>query len=264
MQKQPIELTPTQVGILARCPLHYHFSQQNSTRFSQTQADQNVEALVRETIQHLHIAGGPARLELAECLVRVAGYPAATHMVETYYRRLQRDWSRVLAVNEEMSLRISIAQVSLTLHATLDRLDKTGDGGILAIIFYTEAGSPLAPDDLRQDLGMTVYHALVAATYPLKRPVRLQQLWLRADQDVTIELSEEEYRRNLSRLREPIQALAHGEVMARPGLHCESCPFKYRGCPVYAHDADPPDSSDDFDPDDSSGKIHPRQWIFKI
>jgi RecB family exonuclease len=265
MQKQPIDLTPTQVSILARCPLHYHFFQQYSTHYRHTQADQDLNALVRETIQYLHTAGGPTRLALADCLVRVAGYPAATEMVEAYYHRLQRDWGRVLAVNEQMSLRISIGQVSLSLHATIDRLDKTRDGGLLAIIFHTESGSPLATDDLRHDLGMTVYHALVAAAYPLKRPIRLQQLWLRANREVTIELSEEEYRLNLSRLREPVQSLARSEVMARPGLHCERCPFKYRGCPVYAHDAPPPSNTpDDFDPADTDGKIHPRQWIFKI
>ena len=111
---------------------------------------------------------------------------------------------------------------------------------------------------------MTIYHALVATTYPLKRPVRMQELWLRLNQEVTIELSEEEYRHNLSYLREPVQALARGEVRARPGLHCDICPFKYQGCPVYAHDAEAESGPDDFEPPASGGKMSPRQWIFKI
>ncbi|MCB0174926.1 MAG: hypothetical protein KDJ97_30735, partial [Anaerolineae bacterium] len=109
---------------------------------------------------------------------------------------------------------------------------------------------------------VTIYHALVAATYPLKRPVRIQELWLRADQEVTVELSEDEYRDNLGRLRQPVRALARGEVMARPGLHCDVCPYKYRGCPVYANDPDA--APEDFDPTGSDGKIPPRQWIFKV
>jgi len=111
---------------------------------------------------------------------------------------------------------------------------------------------------------MTIHHALVAATYPLKRPVRLQEWWLQTDQAVTIELSEEEYRYNLSDLREPVQALARGEVMARPGLHCDKCPFKHRGCPVYAGESETQIEADDFVPPPPRGKIHPRKWIFKI
>lgn len=111
---------------------------------------------------------------------------------------------------------------------------------------------------------MTVYHSLVAATYPLKRPVRLQELWLRVNQSVTIELSEEEYRRNLSDLREPVQALARGEVMARPGLHCDVCPFKHHGCPVYAHEAPTQEGDNDLASPPDSGKMFPREWIFKI
>jgi hypothetical protein len=111
---------------------------------------------------------------------------------------------------------------------------------------------------------MTIYHALVAATYPLKRPVRIQEWWLQLDQNVVLELSEDEYRRNLSDLREPIQALARGEVMARPGLHCDSCPFKYRGCPVYAHETGQQNLTDEFAPLPQRGKIHSRKWIFKI
>ena len=111
---------------------------------------------------------------------------------------------------------------------------------------------------------MTIYHSLVAATYPLKRPVRLQELWLRENKNVTIELSEDEYRRNLSELREPVQALARGEVMARPGLHCDVCPFKHRGCPVYAHEVTDQDEVDDLASPPPGGKIPPRKWIFKI
>jgi hypothetical protein len=118
--------------------------------------------------------------------------------------------------------------------------------------------------DLHQDHALTIYHALVAATYPLKRPVRIQEWWLQLDQNVTIELSEDEYRRNLSDLRQPVQALARSEVMARPGLHCDSCPFKYRGCPVYAHEQDASHDLEEFAPLPQYGKIHPRKWIFKI
>ncbi len=259
MAKQPILLTPTEVRVLARCPLHYHFLRQSTKP-----AESSLDRRVRETIQALHAAGGPARMSLADCLQKTGPPTEARPIIERYYRRLEQDWPNLIAGNEPMQLKISIAGVSLLLQATIDRLDKTSDGGILAILFRTASGPVPSPADLRRDHAMTIYHALVAATYPLKRPVRLQEWWLQPDQTVTIELSEDEYRGNLTDLREPVQALARGEVMARPGLHCEACPFKHRGCPVYAHQTEEQNENDDFAPPDPHGKIHPRKWIFKI
>jgi len=259
MIRQPIPLTPAEVRVLARCPLHYHFLQQ-----SPAVVQSALENTVRETIQRLHAAGGPARLSLADCLKAVAEEPVTRSMIARYYHRLERDWSSVIAANETMQLRISIGGVSLALKATFDRLDQTSDGGILAILFRTGGGAIPAEADLRQDHAMTIYHALVAATYPLKRPVRIQELWLQPDQSVTIELGEDEYRYILSDLREPVKALARGEVMARPGLHCDSCAFKHRGCPVYAHEADDQDEVDDLVPPPQRGKIPARKWVFKI
>ncbi|MEM7348146.1 MAG: PD-(D/E)XK nuclease family protein [Chloroflexota bacterium] len=274
--KQPIPLTPTEVRVLARCPLHYHFlRQQTLTKDPTTIALQkespqlNLYKRVRKAIQKLHSAGGPARLSLAACLNEVGNYRIAQKIVQNYYERLEQDWPQMIAANEAMQLNISIAGVSLQLRGTLDRLDKTSDGGILAILFRTENGPTPSAADLRRDHAMTIYHALVAAGYPLKRPVRIQELWLQLDEAITIELSEDEYRRNLSDLREPVQALARNEVMARPGLHCDSCPFKYRGCPVYSQDSDsndPPEveANDDFESPPPDGRISSRKWVFKI
>lgn len=261
--KQPIHLTPDEGRVLVRCPLHYHFLQQKPV-IEIDPAQAALDELVRETIQALHAAGGPARMSLETCLAKVAHEPAAEPMVERYYHYLERDWPNVMASNETMSLKIFIGGVSLLLEGTVDRLDKTRDGGILAILFRTEPGPPPTAEDLRRDHAITIYHALVASTYPLKRPVRLQELWLQANENVTIELSEDEYRHNLGHLREPVYALARGEVMARPGLHCDTCPFKYHGCPVYTHEADDSSETDDFAPSPPRGNIPPRKWIFRI
>lgn len=223
-----------------------------------------LDELVREIIQQLHAAGGPARLSLAECLARVEHQPVAAEMVEHYYLNLERDWSRMIAGNETMSLKIFIGGISLMLQGTVDRLDKTSDGGILAMLFRTESGPLPTAADLQQDHAITIYHALIAAAYPLKRPVRIQELWLQRDESITVELSEEDYRHNLSELREPVQALARGEVMARPGLHCDVCPFKYHGCPVYAHEPEAHNETDDFVPSPPRGNISPRKWVFRI
>ncbi|HXV42328.1 MAG TPA: PD-(D/E)XK nuclease family protein [Anaerolineae bacterium] len=252
-------MDPIEARTLAHCSLHYYFLQQ--TAVSDEPAQLALDQLVRETIQELHAAGGPARLSLEQCLAKVAAQPLAQPMIERYYRRLSHDWPHMIAGNETLELRISIGGIPVLLSGTLDRLDKTSDGGILAILFRTEPGPLPSPAELRQDHALTIYHALVAANYPHKRPIRLQELWLQLDQDVTIELSEEEYRNNLGHLREPIQILARGQVRARPGLHCETCPFKYRGCPVYAHEQN---EADDLASPPSAGNIPPRQWTFKI
>lgn len=259
MSRQPISLTPNEARVLAHCSLHYYFLQQPTRPVDPAQAA--FDETVREAIQTLHAAGGPARMSLEQCLDMVAHQPEARPLMERYYRRLSHEWRQMMAGNETLELKISIGGVPVILNGTLDRLDKTSDGGILAILFRPEPGPPPDPAELRQDHGMTIVHALVAANYPHKRPVRLQEFWLQADQTVTIELSEDEYRQNLAHLREPIQALARGQVRARPGLHCDLCPFKHRGCPVYAHEQN---EADDLAAAPPESKINPRQWIFKI
>lgn len=264
MKTPPLTLSPEDVAVLMRCPLHYHFRQQTASSPGQLSAQIELETLVRAAIQNLHAAGGPARMSLRRCLAPIQHHPDAQRLVEHYYQRLRQDWQQLMASNETMALKISIGGVPLTLQGTVDRLDKTRDGGILAILFRTGAQPLPPPESLRQNPALTIYHALVAATYPLKRPVRVQELWLPLNEAVTIELSEEEYRHNLSRLREPVKGLARSEVRARPGLHCDHCPYKYHGCPVYAHDDLPETGSADFDSASSGGKIPPRHWVFKI
>lgn len=258
MTTQPIHLTPDDVEILIQCPLHYHFRRQESE--TPPPAAQELERLVRESIHRLHAQGGPGRVSLRRCLAPIQHHKAAQKLVERYYLRLRQDWASTIASNESLALKITIAGVPLQLNATVDRLNTSADGGIVAMLIRTQAETP--PDDPQHRISpkFTIYHALVATAYPLKRPVRIQELWLQHNQQVTIELSEAEYRQNLNRLREPVLGLSKGQVRARPGLHCDSCPYKLAGCPVYAHH----NSSDDFDSPPPDGKIHPRQWLFEI
>ena len=103
MISQPIPLTPTEVRVLARCPLHYHFLQQEpSLRIDQAQI--GLDQRVRDTIQQLHAAGGPARLSLEDCLRQVGPQPKARQMVERYYDRLGQDWPQMMAGNETIQL----------------------------------------------------------------------------------------------------------------------------------------------------------------
>ncbi len=263
MVKPPLPLTPEGVRVLVRCPLHYHFLQASDMEQAGQPEPAQPDSLVRERIQELHAAGGPARRSLEECLQGMTDQPLARKMVEHYYLRLKTEWPQMIAGNETMELRISLGGVPLALSGTADRLDKAADGGIVAVLFQTGAGPAPTPADLREDYAVTVYHALVAAAYPLKRPVRIRQIWLQDDKSVEVELSEAEYRRNLGYIREPIQALARGQFRARPGLHCDVCPFQYQGCPVYAHEVRDPGEGNEFAPSLAPSKIPQRKWIFK-
>jgi hypothetical protein len=259
MVRQPISLTPAEARVLAQCSLHYYFWQQSPP--VDHSPPENLIQTVQEAIQRLHAAGGPGRLSLEQCLAWVEGPDIAKVMFSHYYQRLARDWVHMLAGNETLELKISILGVPVVLSGTVDRLDKTSDGGIVAILFRSEAGPLPTAAELRQDHALAIYHALVAANYPHKRPIRLQELWLQLDQSVTIELSEEEYRQQFSRLREPIRDLARAQVKASPGLHCDVCPFKQQGCPVYSHEQN---KAADFASSSPEGKISARKWIFKI
>jgi hypothetical protein len=245
-------LTPNGLRILAKCPLHYHFRQQHP-QTGLSDEDLAVDVLLRETLRALHVKGGPQRLNLPSTLDLLTGLArqegilddavlrTVRQAVAAYHRRLRQDWARMLASNETLHLQLKLGQATIALEAEIDRLDRTADQGIAATEFKTGQGP--APDEeaLAADPGTTALHALVAAAYPAKRPVRVRQWWLRLDRVVEVELSETEYRRNLGVLPGPVQALVQGEIVARPGLHCEVCPFKYAGCPIYAHEV-PPES----------------------
>ncbi|RME76973.1 MAG: hypothetical protein D6784_04720 [Chloroflexi bacterium] len=252
MTTRPIALSPTEAQTLVRCPLHFHFLLQ-----SPPEPPDLLDAAVRSAVRRLHAAGGPARLPLDD-LLQPLDLPAARQMVTRYYHRLEQDWPRLIAATEPMELPIKLGGILVHFHEVIDRVDFTSDGGILTIIFHTGPGPLPDPEDLRRSPAIAVYHALTAATYPTRRPVRIQKWWLALDQTVTVELSREEYLQHLADLRQAVHALVRGEVVARPGLHCEQCPFQYDGCPVYGPD------SPDFDPDAPRGKIPPRQWIFRL
>jgi hypothetical protein len=110
MKRQPLRLTPAEVRVLVRCPLHYHFLQQKPA-IPVDPAQTSLDELVRGAIQRLHAAGGPDRLSVAECLENVGDQPLARQMVERYYHKLERDWPQMMAGNEMIEL--TICQVRL-------------------------------------------------------------------------------------------------------------------------------------------------------
>ncbi len=202
---------------------------------------------VLKTIQQLHATGGPYRLNLPKTLRSldphvppdlqqdVAFVTTARQMLANYHRRLRDEWSKVIASNETLGLTIRLGRQTIRCEAMIDRVDQEVDGGVTAVEFImtTEA----LPDDLSlDDVETTLRHALVAAAYPNKRPVRIKQLWLYHNRDLSLELTEKHYRQNLSQIKERMQTWLEGEVLARPGLHCDFCPFQDYGCPIYISD----------------------------
>lgn len=243
-------LTPRGLRLLAQCPLHFHFEQQ-SPLAGLSDEDREIDQWLRSTLHALHAQGGPQRLNLPAVLNLLAAQvgaegaqPGASlilarQVVAAYHRRLRGEWAQMLASNETLRLQLRLGRATVSLTAEIDRLDRADDGGITATEFVTGPGPAPDPLSLATDPGITAFHALAAAAYPTKRPVRVRQLWLRLDQTVEVELSEAEYRRNLSALRAPVEALVEEEFVARPGVHCEVCPFKYKGCPIYLHETPP-------------------------
>jgi RecB family exonuclease len=171
-------------------------------------------------------------------------------MVANYHRRLKDEWAGVIASNEYMTLNIRLRGAAVKAEAVIDRLDKESDGGITAVKLI--ASPQAAPEDpLSTPIELTIYHALVAAAYPQKRPVRIRYLRLYHNKEETVELTETQYRQNLEKMRARLQAWLGGEVLARPGPYCDLCPFQYRGCPIY------PDESPEKPAEDLSGPSLP-------
>ena len=223
------------------CTLQQHFWQQ-----APPQETAMPQEAILETIQRLHARGGPQRMNLPATLRYVEGLLAtaavsrrqlntARQVVAAYHRRLRKEWAQVIASNELLTLNIRLRQSWIQIEAVVDRLDKGADDEINAIIFIASAG-PVSNLAQSKNIEATMLHALTAAAYPHKRPVRVSYRWLYHNQEQTLQLTERQYRENLAQMKERVEAWLGGEIMARPGLHCEECPFKHQGCPIYPAD----------------------------
>jgi len=235
--------SPTDLKEIVDCTLKFYFFQQSKREPLELSP---LEAVVLQTIHALHAGGGPYRLNLPTILRRVPQFvpeseadnlalqTAARRMVATYHRRLKNEWANVIASNELMQLNIRLRRQVIQAEADIDRVDKVDDGGVAGLKFIASP-DPIPERDLETDIETTLLHALVAATYPNKRPVRIKYLWLYHDRAMTIELTEKQYRSNLEKMKDRLQAWQDGEILARPGPYCERCPFQYQGCPIYDH-----------------------------
>ncbi len=231
----PPVFSPNQIQRIADCSLLQHF-------WTQSPPPENaVSRAILKTIRQLHAGGGPHRLNLPATLrilaqqlpadLPAAGITAARDIVARYHRQLRSEWAQIIASNEPLAMNLPLPHGVIRCETVIHRLDKTADGGITAIkLIPTE--KPAAPIE-SDSIEATMLHALTAAAYPHRRPVRVAFRWLRYDRTDTLELSENIYRRNLHRLKTRMQAWLDGEILARPGLHCETCPFKGAGCPLY-------------------------------
>jgi len=234
-------LTSTEINRITLCTLQQHFWQQ-----SPPETKTVMDEAVLKTIQRLHAQGGPQRLNLPTTLRYVEGLLAgatvsrqqlntARQVVAAYHRRLRKEWTQVIASNELLTLNIRLRQDWIQIEAVVDRLDKGADDEISAISFITRAG-PVSDLAQNKNIEATMLHALTAAAYPHKRPVRVIYRWLQHNQEQVLQLTERQYRENLAQVKERVEAWLDGEIMARPGLHCEKCPFKDQGCPIYPAD----------------------------
>ncbi len=256
--------TPTELQQIVDCSLQYHFWRQSPL----PQHDRQQEPVL-QTLQYLHAAGGPRRVNLPATLrflkdqlsPNAESSTIMRQMIANYHRRLRNEWPQIIASNELLSLNIALARTTIRCESIIDRLDKEDDGGITAIKFVTDH-TPVTPPPSANNIEATMLHALTAAAYPHHRPVRVLYRWLYHDYDQSIQLNEKAYRQNLYRLKTRTQAWLDGEILARPGLHCNHCPFKHQGCPIHQTTAAPEDAEPYLAEDVPPATLSRRMWTF--
>lgn len=252
-----LALTPTELQLLTDCTLQLHLELQNPTE------NKNEDNPILDTIRYLHAGGGPNRLNLPTLLrylekqpiVSDDAFKRAGKIIADYHHQLRQEWTRIIAGNETLSLKIPLTDGVLLCQDRIDRLDKNDDGGISVIKFILGDGlpAPLSEDSIEA----TMLHALVAAAYPQHRPITIVFRWLAHGRDESIQLNEKVYRQNLARVKTRSRGWLNDEILARPGLHCQHCRFQFDGCPIPHHKL--PDASTD----EPSPSIPPkRKWIF--
>lgn len=256
--------SPSQIQRIADCSLQQHF-------WAQSPPETNpIGDAILNAIAQLHAAGGPHRLNLPGTL-RILGktlppntpkssITLARNALARYHRQLRAEWAQLIASNEPLALNIPLPRGIIRCETTIHRLDKTEDGGITAIKLIPTAKPDVIPES--DSIEATVLHALTAAAYPHRRPVRISFRWLTHGRSVTLELTEGAYRHNLQRIKTRMQAWLDGEILARPGLHCDFCPFKFDGCPLYTN-LDPEQIEPaDLDTPASPATLSTRNWTF--
>lgn len=230
-----VTFSPIELQHIADCSLQHHFWRQTDPYLPAT------DDTLLQTIHHLHASGGPRRMNLP-AMLRFSGTllpsdtDAATlttirEILATYHRRLRQEWENIVASNETLTLEIAMPRQAVQIEETIHRIDKSDDGGITAIQFVPPGSDMPSIHDF--GIAATALHALVASEYPHRRPVRVAYFRLGEDRFDTIEFTEKSFRANFQRLKSRLQLWLNGEILARPGLHCDACPFKYAGCPLY-------------------------------
>ncbi len=248
-------LTPTELQLLTDCALQLHLELQDATE------NAHEDSAILETIRYLHAGGGPHRLNLPtvlrylekQSIVSADNFPRAREIIADYHHQLRQEWTRIIASNETLSLKIPLADGILLCQDNIDRLDKNEDGGISVIKFILSDSPPQPLSE--NNIEVTMRHALVAAAYPQHRPITIVFRWLAYAHNESIQLSEKAYRENLARVKIRSKAWFNGETMARPGLHCQHCRFQFQGCPIPHHKL--PDT-----PTDAPPASLRRKWFF--
>ena len=264
LQPKPT-FSPIELAAISDCTLKFQFlGQAGQLRAWQTDP---LTTTVRQTINELHANGGPYRLNLPATLRKLGQFvppdlqtdvefnTVVRQMIIAYHRRLKDDWAKVIASHEEMQLSLRLQRSFIQVEGIVDRVDKEADGGITAVKLIPSL-APLPEslaDEGEANIEATLLHALVAATYPHRRPVRVKLLWLYHNQAHVIELTEKQYRHNLGRMQGQLQAWLEGRIMARPGSYCSTCPFRTQGCPIYP--ADFVSFVDDDEPENAAAAV---------
>jgi len=177
-------------------------------------------------------------IEVLKEYMTVDGYiENGRKMLRTYYNRY-RPFNDGVLLGAELSLSADIPDTRFRLKGRVDRLWKRSDGVIEVIDYKTGNSSLRGGADPRFLFQMGIYHLLVKANYPQFARIALVQCYLKTDEIVSYELTDDQADELTERIRGTIIDTIHAEKLDAFPPHedssCDYCDFQ-KLCPAKRH-----------------------------
>jgi putative RecB family exonuclease len=233
-------MSPTKLNTYLTCAKQYYFAYvARLPRYARSYF--SFGSSIHGALQDFHAAGGTATQPVETLLGNLeqswvtAGYTTpeeqqirfdlGQELLSNYYKAEEVRASETLFVEKTLSIPLP----GFVLAGRLDRIDRRPDG-LLEIVDYKSGSYLPSPEELKDDLAISIYQ-LLAARHFQSMPVFGTIYNLRANEGVSIVRGEDELKAVEDHVGDVFRILSSDtEFKPNPGWECKHCDF-IRYCP---------------------------------
>jgi putative RecB family exonuclease len=158
-------------------------------------------------------------------------------MIATYYKKYT-PFTEGRAIGIELDLRAPLPDSHYVIRGRVDRLTRRPDGIVEIVDYKTGSVLPRGGKDPKFYDQMGLYYLLVRENYPDLEPVELVQYYLKLNETIRLQVTDDDRDLIVERIRGVIRAALVAERLdnfpAQEGRSCDYCPF-FKLCPAKRH-----------------------------